>query len=167
MGSIRSIWRIEDLDHKLVRAVGTPLERFKEDGLRAYKACRMAAQLGFEIETETLQAIKKAIPVAKLVSMERIRDEFMKMLLNSSKPSVGIDLMRKTGLLEIFLPELLEGYGVEQKVYHADDVYWHSLRTVDVAPDNIKLAALLHDIAKPRCDMGDGHFMVMIKKAPK
>ncbi|MCB9803579.1 HD domain-containing protein [Candidatus Nomurabacteria bacterium] len=158
---------LRDLDHKLVRAVGTPLERFKEDGLRAYKACRMAAQLGFEIETETLQAIKKAIPVAKLVSMERIRDEFMKMLLNSSKPSVGIDLMRKTGLLEIFLPELLEGYGVEQKVYHADDVYWHSLRTVDVAPDNIKLAALLHDIAKPRCDMGDGHFYGHDKEGSK
>jgi len=60
--------------------------------------------------------------------------------------------------LQIFLPELLEGYGVEQKMYHVDDVYWHSLKTCDCAEDSVKLAALLHDIAKPRTDMGNGHF---------
>lgn len=147
-----------DLELKVVRAVGTPLERFKEDGLRAFKACRMASQLQFDIESETFDAIRGALPVAKQVSMERIRDEFMKMLLHSPKPSIGIDLMRKTGLLEIFLPELLEGYGVEQKLFHAHDVYKHSLETCDVAPDRIKLAALLHDVAKPRKDMGNGHF---------
>jgi putative nucleotidyltransferase with HDIG domain len=90
--------------------------------------------------------------------MERIRDEFMKMLLNSPKPSIGIELMRKSGLLNLFMPELLEGVGVEQKLFHAHDVYTHSLRTCDVAHDSVKLAALLHDIAKPRTDMGDGHF---------
>lgn len=149
---------MRDLGLKVVRAVGTPLERFKEDGLRAYKACRMAAQLGFDIEEETLKAISQSLPVAAQVSMERVRDEFMKMLLNSSKPSIGIELMRKTGLLELFMPELLEGYGVVQRKFHADDVYYHSLKTCDVAPDRIKLAALLHDIGKPRKDMGDGHF---------
>ncbi len=149
---------VTDLELKVVRAVGTPLERFKEDGLRAFKACRMASQLQFDIESETFEAIRGALPVAKQVSMERIRDEFMKMLLHSPKPSVGIDLMRQTGLLEIFLPELLEGYGVEQKLFHAHDVYKHSLETCDVAPDRIKLAALLHDIGKPRKDMGNGHF---------
>lgn len=149
---------IADINSKLVRAVGTPIERFKEDGLRAFKACRLASQLDFEIEEETFKAIKQAIPVAKKVSMERIRDEFMKLLLNSPKPSKGIELMRESGLLNIFLPELLEGYGVEQKLYHADDVYWHSLKTCDLAPDSVKLAALLHDIAKPRTDMGNGHF---------
>src|SRR5690606_21886817 len=97
---------MRDLGLKVVRAVGTPLERFKEDGLRAYKACRMAAQLGFDIEEETLKAISQSLPVAAQVSMERVRDEFMKMLLNSSKPSIGIELMRKTGLLELFMPEL-------------------------------------------------------------
>lgn len=149
---------ITDINLKLIRAVGTPIERFKEDGLRAFKACRLASQLDFEIEEETFEAIKQAIPVAKQVSMERIRDEFMKLLLNSSKPSKGIELMRQTGLLNIFLPELLEGYGVEQKLYHSHDVYWHSLKTCDAAEDGVKLAALFHDIAKPRTDMGNGHF---------
>ncbi len=147
-----------DINLRLIRAVGTPIERFKEDGLRAFKACRLASQLEFEIEEDTLESIKQALPVAKQISMERIRDEFMKLLLKSPKPSKGIELMRETGLLNIFLPELLEGYGVEQKLYHANDVYWHSLKTCDYAEDSVKLAALLHDIAKPRTDMGNGHF---------
>lgn len=149
---------ITDINLKIVRAVGTPIERFKEDGLRAFKACRLASQLDFEIEKDTFDAIKECIPVAKQVSMERIRDEFMKMLLNSAKPSKGIELMRQAGLLNIFLPELVEAYGVKQKLYHAHDVYWHSLYTCDMAQDSVKLAALLHDIAKPRTDMGNGHF---------
>jgi tRNA nucleotidyltransferase (CCA-adding enzyme) len=149
---------IQDLGLRVVRAVGTPIERFKEDGLRAFKACRLSAELGFDMEHETFEAIKLALPVAKQVSMERVRDEFTKMLYNSPKPSKGIDMMRQTGLLELFMPELLEGYGIEQKVGHADDVYWHTLKTVDSAADEVKLAALFHDIAKPRCDMGNGNF---------
>ena len=149
---------VKDIEKKVVRAVGTPLERFKEDGLRAFKACRMAAQLGFDIEEETFEAIKESVPVAAQVSMERIRDEFMKMLINSPKPSVGIELMRKSGLLSLFMPELLESVDVEQKLFHAHDVYKHALKTCDVAHDSVKLAALLHDIAKPRTDMGNGHF---------
>ena len=149
---------LTDLAIRVVRAVGTPIERFKEDGLRAFKACRMASQLQFDIEKETFDAISQSIPVAKMVSMERVRDEFMKMLNHSHKPSIGIELMRKTGLLAIFMPELLEGLGVEQKVWHADDVFYHSIKCVDFAQDRIKLAALFHDIGKPRCDMGNGHF---------
>lgn len=149
---------VEDIKKGVVKAVGTPLERFKEDGLRAFKACRLASQFGFSIEEDTFEAIKESLPVASQISMERIRDEFMKMILNSPKPSVGIDLMMQSGLLAIFMPELLEGIGVEQKLFHADDVYWHSLRTCDCAHDSVKLAGLLHDIGKPRTDMGNGHF---------
>ena len=147
-----------DIERKLIKAVGNPIERFKEDGLRAFKACRLSAQLEFEIEKKTFEAIKEALPVARLVSMERIRDEFMKMLMRSSKPSKGIECMRKTGLLKIFLPELEATYGVEQKLFHSTDVYHHSLRALDIAPDSVKLAALFHDIGKPKCDMGNGHF---------
>ncbi len=149
---------LKDIEDKVVRAVGTPLKRFQEDGLRAFKACRMASQLGFNIEPQTFEAMKQSIPVASMVSMERIRDEFMKMLIGSAKPSVGIELMRQSGLLSIFMPELLEGVDIEQKLFHAHDVYWHSLKTCDVAHDSVKLPALLHDIAKPRTDMGNGHF---------
>ncbi|MFH1546909.1 MAG: HD domain-containing protein [bacterium] len=148
----------KDIKNKIVRAVGNPIERFTEDGLRAFKACRMAAQLGFEIDPDTFNAIKETISVAKQISMERIRDEFVKIIKNSDKPSIGINLMKESGLLEIFLPELLEGVGVEQKKFHADDVYDHLLHSLDKAPVEIRLAALFHDIAKPRKDMGDGRF---------
>jgi tRNA nucleotidyltransferase (CCA-adding enzyme) len=147
-----------DLELKVVRAVGDPVERFTEDGLRAFKACRMAAQLGFEIHPETFGAIQNTLPVARKISMERIRDEFMKMMKHAPKPSIGIELMRKSGLLEIFMPELLETYKVEQPKFHTYDVYEHLLRTVDAAPPDIRLAALFHDIGKPRKAMPDGHF---------
>lgn len=149
---------ITDLNRGIVRAVGTPIERFKEDGLRAFRACRLASELEFEIEEETYNAIKKSLPVVEMVSMERIRDEFMKLLLNSPKPSKGINLLKDTGILALFLPELLEGEGVEQKLYHVHDVYTHSLETCDIAEDSVKLVALLHDIGKVRTDMGNGHF---------
>lgn len=147
-----------DLGLKVLRAVGTPIDRFREDGLRAFRACRLASQLGFDIEVETYEAIKQSIPIAMQVSMERIRDEILKLLYHSAKPSRGIEMLRETGLLERIMPELLEGYGVEQKLFHHDDVYHHLLNTCDVAPDNIKLAALFHDIGKPRTDMHNGHF---------
>jgi len=148
----------DDLDRKTVRAVGNPAERFKEDGLRVFKACRMASQLGFSIDPRTFDAITQTLSVAQKISMERIRDEFMKMLKNSNKPSVGVELMRTSGLLEIFMPELLLSVGVEQPVYHSDDVYTHLLRTMDCAPVDSRLAGLLHDIGKPQKAMGDGHF---------
>lgn len=149
---------IPDIASRVVRAVGAPIERFTEDGLRPFRACRFASMLGFEIEESTFKAIEKTLPVCRMVSMERVRDEFTKMILGSPKPSVGIELMRKSGLLEIFLPELIGTVGVAQPNFHTDDVYWHLLRCLDIAEDRVKLAALFHDIGKPQKAMPDGHF---------
>ncbi len=148
----------DDIDKKVIRAVGKPLERFREDGLRAMRACRFAAKLGFEIEKETLQAISKTLPVFKKVALERVRDEILKML-SSEKPSVGFEYMRKTGLLKIVLPELQKCTGVKQpEQFHAHDVYFHAIYACDAAPKElpmVRLAALLHDISKPQCKKGD------------
>lgn len=140
----------EDLTNKIIRAVGDPLERFGEDGLRAYRACRLAAVLQFQIDEKTFDAIKQTLNIAKQVSMERVRDEFLKLLKYSPKPSVGIELLRISGLLEFSIPELIECIGVNQPEWHTEDVYTHSLTTMDMAEDSIKLEALLHDIGKAR-----------------
>lgn len=145
----------KDLDTKIIRAVGEPMERFGEDGLRAYRACRLAAILGFTIEESTFEAIKATLNISKMVSMERVRDELLKLLKYAPKPSVGIELFRTSGLLELFLPELLECINIEQPEWHHDDVYTHSLKTLDLAEDSIKLAALLHDIGKARTKSED------------
>ena len=147
----------KDLKAKLIRAVGNPVERFREDGLRPIRACRFAAKLNFKIEKKTLDAISECLSIAKKVSPERVHDELMRML-EADKPSIGIDLMRKSGLLSIYIPELLKGVGVKQpKPFHKDDVYWHDLYTCDaVSKDKpaLRLAALFHDIAKPQCKVG-------------
>ena len=147
----------KDLKAKLIRAVGNPVERFREDGLRPIRACRFAAKLNFKIEKKTLDAIPKCLSTAKKVSPERVHDELMRML-EADKPSIGIDLMRKSGLLSIYIPELLKGVGVKQpKPFHKDDVYWHDLYACDaVSKDKpaLRLAALFHDIAKPQCKAG-------------
>ena len=143
---------MKDVNRRLIRAVGTPQDRMEEDGLRAFRACRLASELNYQIDEETFSAIKNSNGIAKRISIERIRNEFVKLLMKSPKPSYGINLMKDCGLLELFLPELLEGIGVEQSSqYHVEDVYNHILSTVDVSEDSVKLAALFHDIGKPRC----------------
>ncbi|MCS7318037.1 MAG: HD domain-containing protein [Candidatus Dojkabacteria bacterium] len=146
---------LADLQNKIIRAVGDPLERLSEDGLRSVRACRLASQLGFLIEEKTFDAIKKTLHIVKNISVERFRDEFEKLIYKSSKPSIGIKLLKESGILEIFIPELLEGIGIVQPEFHSDDVFEHSLKTLDLAPDDVKLAALFHDIAKPRCKSVD------------
>ncbi len=144
----------KDLKKKLIRTVGNPVERFNEDGLRPIRACRFAAKLGFEIDKETLEAISKAIDRVNMIAPERIHDELVKML-GAEKPSIGFEYMRKSGLLKIIMPELETCFGVDQpKPFHKYDVYWHSLYTCDALPREkytLKLAGLLHDIAKPGC----------------
>jgi poly(A) polymerase/tRNA nucleotidyltransferase (CCA-adding enzyme) len=142
---------LEDLKLKVIRTIGNPDKRFREDGLRLLRAIRFATVLRFKIEPNTFKAIIKNKDMLKDVSKERIRDEFIKIIL-SDKPSEGIELLRKTELLRIIIPELLTGYGIQQNKFHKYDVYYHNLMTCDYAPkDNLalRLASLFHDIAKP------------------
>lgn len=141
---------LEDLQHGIIRAVRNPEERFAEDGLRPVRACRLAAQLNFDIEPITWQAIPGSNHITQMVSVERFREELMKLLLKSPKPSIGLRLMQQSGILKLFIPELEEGMGVTQPEFHSFDVFEHSILTCDVAEDSIKLAALFHDIGKPR-----------------
>ncbi len=147
----------KDLKKGLIRAIGNPAERFSEDGLRSVRACRFASKLEFEIEKETFAAISKTLEITKKVAPERIHDEIVKML-KTKKPSIGFELMRKSGLLKSILPELEDCYGVKQpRKFHKYDVYWHSLYSCEAAdPSNLalRLAALLHDISKPECKEG-------------
>lgn len=152
---------VEDLESKLIRAVGDAKERFQEDGLRPVRACRLASQLGFKIESDTFASISSMLSVVQNISIERFRDEFSKLIYGSAKPSYGINLLKDSGILKLFIPELIECIGVTQPEFHTDDVYTHLLKTLDLAQDEIKLAALFHDIGKPRTlskDEAGSHF---------
>lgn len=140
----------DDLRARLVRAVGDPLERFREDGLRPLRAVRFAAQLGFEIDEATLRSVPAALDRLALVSAERARDELQKTLL-SPAPSRGLRLMESTEILALLLPELSACRGVAQKGMHIYDVLDHLYACVDaIRPDLVlRLAALLHDVGKP------------------
>ena len=141
-----------DIDAKVVRAVGRPEERFEEDPVRLMRAVRFAAELGFRIDPGTRSAVERMADRLGSVASERVRDELVKLLL-SPNPSEGILLMKRLGLLHVVLPELLEGVGMRQnRAYHRFTVFRHILETLDrVEPDlDLRLAALLHDIAKPR-----------------
>ena len=143
----------KDIKARLIRCVGNPSERFSEDGLRPMRAVRFASQLDFTIDKNTLNAIDGALEVCAKVSQERVRDEIDK-ILASSKPSRGFHLMEKTGLLKLFLKELADCRGIEQKGFHQFDVLDHLLLTCDyTAAKNysreLRLAALFHDVGKP------------------
>ena len=141
----------KNLKEKIIKTVGNAKDRFEEDGLRSLRAIRFAAELNFSLDQEIMEAIPKTLESTQKVAPERIKEELMKML-GSPKPSIGLELLRKTKLMEWILPELLEGYGMEQNKFHAFDVYHHSLKACDEADPLplLRLAVLLHDIAKPR-----------------
>ena len=161
------IWKIidsfegqKDLKDKIIKAVGLPDHRFKEDALRLMRAIRLAAALDFTIEQKTLKAIKENADLLKHVSQERIRDELIKLIM-SKNPVSGIELLRETDLIKYVIPELMEGYKVGQNKHHLFDVYEHSLKSLDYAAKQnynqyVRFSALLHDVAKPRTKAGQG-----------
>jgi poly(A) polymerase/tRNA nucleotidyltransferase (CCA-adding enzyme) len=140
-----------DITRKLVKAVGKPGDRFREDPLRLIRAVRIATELGFKIDPQTSKVIARRGHQLAGVARERIRDELVK-ILATSRPSRGLNLLRRFGLLQQFLPELLEGYRKKQNSYHLHTIYRHIVEAVDqVEPDPVmRLTALFHDVAKPR-----------------
>ena len=145
---------IKDIKDKVVRAVGNPDERFNEDALRMLRAIRISLQIDFSIASETAESILKNSFLIKNISQERIRDEFIK-IINSNNPSAGMMMLQKFGLLKHIIPELEEGIGCEQLGEHIYDVWNHLLHALQHAADKnwsleIRLAALFHDIGKPR-----------------
>jgi len=142
-----------DLVAGLVRAVGEGSERFQEDALRILRAIRIATQLGFTIEEGTLRAITENKALLGKISKERIRDEFVKILM-TEHPRNGFELCQSAGILPYVAPDLERGIGVDQNQAHSYDVYQHNLRTLQHAADKgwsmeVRLASLMHDISKP------------------
>jgi len=142
-----------DIKDKIIKTVGTPHDRFSEDALRILRAVRLSVELGFTINKETADAIKKESTGLKEIAGERIRDEFIK-IINSPSPMVGVVLAQKLGILKYVVPELEAGIDLEQNGDHIYSVWEHNLRALQHSADrgwplHVKLAALLHDISKP------------------
>jgi len=163
----------KDLKNKIIKTVGNPEERFNEDALRMLRAVRFATTLGpalsgskgFAIEKNTAEAIKKNSIWLEAISKERIRDEFVKIIMadpsTGSGPSAGIELLRELGLLKYIVPELLDNYGVSQNKHHIYDCYQHAIKSLEYTAKkkfnmHVRLAALLHDIGKPKAKSGEG-----------
>jgi tRNA nucleotidyltransferase (CCA-adding enzyme) len=150
---------MRDVEARKLRAVGEPVARFREDALRMLRAVRFAATLDFTLSDSTFRAIVSEAGLARHVSGERVAAELQK-LLTANRPSVGFRLVATTGLLRVVFPELAAQVGVPQNKIEGDDLWAHSLRTVDAVPPDrpvVRLAALLHDLGKPGT-IDDGPF---------
>ena len=132
---------------------------FEEDPLRILRGAHFAARFELEPTARTLAAMRAAAQLVGTIAPERVSDELRKLLTKAARPSMGIELLRTVGALGEIMPELLEGWEVEQNEFHRYSVYYHALRSCDEAPRDLvlRLAALLHDIGKPRTKEGP-HF---------
>lgn len=143
-----------DLDAKIIRAIGEPERRFREDHLRLLRAVRFAARLGFEIEPVTFRAIRQFAPLIETVSAERVRDEIARILTEGAARR-GFELLDAAALLQEVLPEVAALKGVEQPPqFHPEgDVWTHTMMMLDGLPPQpsvtLALGVLLHDIGKP------------------
>ena len=142
---------VGDLGRRLLRAVGNPLERFAEDGLRVLRAARFVATLDLDLDPATRDAIRPTLDTYRKVAMERVRDEWVK-AMKARAPSRAFEVMRETGILEVTCPELLDGVGLDQNKFHVYDVWRHGMECMDAcaADPVLRIAALLHDVGKPR-----------------
>jgi poly(A) polymerase/tRNA nucleotidyltransferase (CCA-adding enzyme) len=143
---------LKDIKLRIVRAVGEPVDRFKEDALRMMRAIRFSAQLSFDIEPKTERAILKMAGSLKFIAKERIKDELIK-ILKSDQAYEGVIRLMDTKLLQYIIPELLVGSGMKQNHHHIYTVLKHNLLSLKYCPSSkwqVRLAALLHDIGKPQ-----------------
>jgi len=143
----------EDLKRKIIKAVGEARERFAEDALRMLRAIRLTAQLNFALDERTAAAIQENAEKLGLISKERIRDEFIKILM-TDQPMMALGVAQKLGILRYMAPDLERGIGISQNQAHKYDVWEHNLRTLQHAADKswtleVRLAALFHDVSKP------------------
>ncbi len=151
-----------DIIHRMVRAVGSAEERFREDPLRMLRAVRLSAQLQFFIERDTKEAIKTLSPLLNSVARERVGDEMDRLLLTEG-PGDAVDMLDSLNLLQFTVPEMLEMHEMERGPHHYKDVYPHTLKVLDRTPPDLVLrwAGLLHDVAKPATygiNNGEVHF---------
>lgn len=150
----------QDIRDGTIRTVGDPHERFSEDALRILRAARLGAELGFSIAPETLAAMRALGSTLDAISVERIRDEFTKIVV-SPRAYEGVVFLQEVGLLRHIIPELLEGVGVSQNLHHIYTVWEHNARALKYAAEQnyslvVRLACLLHDVGKPRTKRGEG-----------
>ncbi|MBP9716920.1 MAG: HD domain-containing protein [Candidatus Levybacteria bacterium] len=144
-----------DIKNKIIRTVGAPSERFKEDALRLLRAIRFATVLSFDIDDATGKELVEDAPLIQQISYERIRDELLK-ILASENPSKGILLLKDAGLLKFIIPELLEGINVSQVRpgrHHTTDVFTHNIMSLKYCPSVdpiVRFATLIHDVGKPK-----------------
>jgi putative nucleotidyltransferase with HDIG domain len=151
---------LADVDARVIRAVGDPGTRFREDALRMVRAVRLATTLDFRLNEATLQALRDHAGLVEHLSGERIAAELDK-LLAAPTPSTGLRLLAETGLLPPISTELAQQRGIPQNKVAGEDLWDHTMRTVDAAPADrpiVRLAALLHDIGKP-ATFSEGHFL--------
>lgn len=138
-----------DLAARLLRAPGSPADRFAEDPLRVLRTARFVSELGFEVQPQTAAELRGAAPLLADVAVERVRDELTKLLVGRNAP-LGLELLRTSDALEVVLPEIAALDGLTQPTFHDLDVLAHTFQTVGIAPATLALrwAALLHDVGK-------------------
>jgi poly(A) polymerase/tRNA nucleotidyltransferase (CCA-adding enzyme) len=150
----------DDLKNGIIRTVGNAEDRFREDALRLMRAVRFATELDFEIELDTRRAIEKMAGGLEEIARERVRDELVKIIM-APDAAHGILLLEELDLLRYVLPELREGIGIGQNRHHVYSVFEHSVKSLDYTAKRgyslvVRMAALLHDVGKPRAKVGDG-----------
>ncbi|GMV86061.1 MAG: CCA tRNA nucleotidyltransferase [Dehalococcoidia bacterium] len=144
----------QDLAKRVIRAVGDPAARFREDPLRILRGIRFASQLDFGVEPATLAGMQQTVDLLPALSQERVTGELDKLLCGAN-PARGLEILRESGALGFVLPELASMVGCEQNRFHQLDVWGHSVATVRaiaVTPETVRLrrwAAVLHDVGKP------------------